>query len=244
MNRVLLSVAAAAACLFSASGLRADNLAVYVGYADNLRASPFFPVPWIGDPNVVTQSPANQTFDSGALRIDNTGTNAITITNLTVELDPTTSPTFFQIWAPLTIDPGQIGIFAQNNYIDTQFDTSDYGFLSDAQGNANVNGQFPYGGCTNPDSPAQAALCMSDAPVISFTENGTNLSFVDSGNILDTFGYDLNTLAGSDGNESIQWNAVGSVANRGGTPEPSTVVLLITGLAALGVGRKFRFKKG
>ncbi len=243
MNRVLFSVAAAAAMVVFSLSAKADNLSVYVGYADNLRPSPFFPTPWLGDPNVVSQSPANQTFDSGAVRIDNTGSAAISISNFTVELNPSTAPIFFQIWNPLVIAPGQTGIFTQNNGSDSQFDTSDYGVLSNAEGNANVNGAFPYGGCTNPNGPTQAALCLADAPIVSFDEDGVLLSFVDSGNILDTFGYDLNQLNGSDGNESIQWNSIGSIANRGGTPEPGTVVLLVTGLAALGIGRKFRSRK-
>jgi len=46
------------------------GLAVSVGYADDLRANPNFPVPWQGSPNTVFigQGPG---FDSGAIRIDN-----------------------------------------------------------------------------------------------------------------------------------------------------------------------------
>src|SRR5262249_28239423 len=55
-------------------GAQADSpkIEVAVGYADNLRPSPFFPNPWAGSPNVVfvgENSPNNE--DSGAIRIVN-----------------------------------------------------------------------------------------------------------------------------------------------------------------------------
>src|SRR3954471_7219200 len=49
-----------------------NALAVYVGYADNLRPSPDFPVPWQGSPNVVFKG-GGTSFDAGAIRIDNPG---------------------------------------------------------------------------------------------------------------------------------------------------------------------------
>ncbi|MBV9203272.1 MAG: hypothetical protein JOY83_26740, partial [Alphaproteobacteria bacterium] len=58
---------------------KADPISVFVGYADNLRPSGFFPSPWLGSPGVVSQSSAAQTFDSGAIRLDNTSGSPITI---------------------------------------------------------------------------------------------------------------------------------------------------------------------
>ena len=37
-----------------ASPAKADPISVFVGYADNLRASGFFPSPWLGAPGVVS----------------------------------------------------------------------------------------------------------------------------------------------------------------------------------------------
>src|SRR5262249_49525642 len=112
----------AAALALPASESRAGTLNVFVGYADNLRASGFFPSPWLGGANVVSQSPAAQTFDSGAIRIDNTGAAPVTITNFQVFF-PSTGGHTFTLWNTLVIGAGQTGIFAQNNGNDSQFDT-------------------------------------------------------------------------------------------------------------------------
>src|SRR5664279_5972447 len=91
----------------------ADSIDIFVGYADTLRASGFFPNPWIGDAGVVSQSPGSQSggFDAGAVRIDNNTGSAITIHNMKVSLDGGTVN--FTIWADLVIGAGQKGIFTQ-----------------------------------------------------------------------------------------------------------------------------------
>jgi PEP-CTERM motif len=233
--------------LFSSLAARADSLSVFVGYADNLRASGFFPSPWLGAANVVSQSSANQTFDSGAIRIDNTGATSITITNLSVTLNPAAGPIVYNtLWSPLIIGPGQVGIFAQNNGNDTQFDTSDHGLFggsppavlepNNADGNGNTN---LIGGCSSAASfiatAGDTALCSDNAPIISFDENGNPMSFTDSGHIVDTGEWDFvnNSAFGEDGNESINWNAIGG-NTRGGTPEPSTMLLFGSSLLGLG----------
>lgn len=235
MTRNKLLFASIAAGLFLAlTPAHADSVDVYVGYADNLRPSGFFPTPWIGGPNVVSQSPGSLSFDSGAIRLDNTGTSSITITNLLVTLRPNDGPVAFSIWDPLTIAPGQIGIFTETSAYN--FDTSDYGILGN--GAVNITPEFPLGGCTNPSDAAQAALCMANAPVVSFDENGTLVTLGDTGHVLDTFGYDF-INGSSDGNESINWNLIGSSVVRGGdAPEPTTLVLLGAGLLAVGMNRK------
>ena len=234
----LLAVFAAGFILTSVPA-SADMLNVYVGYADNLRPSGFFPTPWIGGPNVVSQSSSGLSFDSGAVRLDNTGTTSITITNFTVVLRPADGPVSFSIWDPLTIAPGQIGIFTETNAYN--FDTSDYGIFG--AGPLNITPQFPLGGCTNPADASQAALCMANAPVVSFDENGNLIALNDTGHVLDTFGYDF--INGSpDGNESINWNLIGTGVVRGGdAPEPSTIVLLTSGLLAVGFNRKRLLKR-
>jgi hypothetical protein len=235
------------AIAISPSLTRADSLSVYVAYADNLRPSGFFPSLWLGDPNVVSQSSANMSFDSGAVRIDNTGASAINITNFSVSLD--NGAYTFNIWAPLNIAPGQSGIFTET--ASYNFDSSDYGEFGSfppanlAPNNYNNNGNPNLiGGCSSPQSlmtPAQLAFpCSSTwAPVVSFNENGHLMSFIDTGFILDTGQWDFvnNSYYGEDGNESINWNAIGG-SSRGGTPEPASLLLCGAGLAATALLRR------
>jgi hypothetical protein len=173
----------------------------------------------------------------------------LTITNVQVFF-PNASRTY-TLWAPLTIAVGKSGIFSQNNLNDTQFDTSDFGIFgafpptnlepNNAAGNGNTN---LIGGCSSPTSfmtSAQLTACNAAIPVISFMANGNPFSFNDTGHILDTGGWDFvnNSAFHEDGNESINWNSVGSTPIRGGTvPEPSTFVLLGAGLGLIGFGRQ------
>src|ERR1035438_6051801 len=87
----------------SASAGTIDPFTVYVGYADNLRASGFFPNPWIGvmfnGQSVTSQTnPAGMSFDAGAVRIDNTGTTSMQITNFEVTQMPSGGPCARKSW--------------------------------------------------------------------------------------------------------------------------------------------------
>jgi hypothetical protein len=111
-----------AACLAAPASARAD-FAVQVGYADDLRPSPFFPIPWAGSPNTIFIG-ATPNIDAGAIRIDNTGATPFTITNLVV--DSFGDGSSFAIWGgalPLVVNPGQMAIFTQTTQYN--FDTSD-----------------------------------------------------------------------------------------------------------------------
>ena len=205
----------------------ADSFNVYVGYADNLRPSGFFPTPWLGSPNVVSQTPSGQSLDTGAIRIDNTGASPITITGLTVKVNGG-SPVF-SLWNPLTINPGQVGIFTQTTSYN--FDTSDIGIFGGLPPSSlypTIAGNNQIGGCSSTASilaaSGDAVLCAASAPVVSFMENGHPFSAIDTGQILNTGGWDFvnNGTFGGDGNESINWNLIGSAASRGGTIPFST----------------------
>ncbi len=215
------------ACLTAQAG----SITVLVGYADNLRPSGFFPTPWLGDPNVVSQTPSGQSLDTGAIRIDNATGAAITISNMMVTLG---GGQVFSIWSPLVIPDGQTGIFTQTGSYN--FDSSDYGLFGG--GPVNVDATHPLGGCTNPANATQVANCLAYQPKVTFNSDGTPNSYLDSGHVLDTFGYDLINLGapGGDGNESINWNVIGTTPMRGGTvPEPATALLIGPALL-LGVG--------
>ena len=106
-----------------------------------------------------------------------------------------------------------------------------------------MDATHPLGGCTNPANATQVANCQAFQPVISFDAGSGPTSLLDTGHVLDTFGYDLINLAppGGDGNESINWNLVGTVATRGGggnIPEPSSGLLFAVGLAAIAFTRR------
>ncbi len=245
------AIVLSAALLLSATSAFADSYTVYVAYADNLRPSGFFPTPWLGASNVVSETPVGQSLDTGAVMIVNTGATTLNITGFNVHFGTGQN---FNFWSPLSLAPGQDGIFTQTGSYN--FDTSDFGTfggappLNLAPDNYLGNGDFSgIGGCSSPTAlmtSAQLAQCNAAIPTISFIVNGApTASFNDSGHILDTGGYDfINASAyGSDGNESINWNVVGTVANRGGTPEPGYYGLVGLGLAGFFAARRKRAVK-
>jgi hypothetical protein len=234
-----LATAAVAVFSLGLGVTAAEALDVYVGYADNLRASGFFPTPWIGDSGISSESSGAQSFDAGALLFKNTGASSVTITNLTVTLG--TGPTTFSFWNPLAIGVGGGGVFTQT--FSYNFDTSDYGYGSPPGGILPLDpGGNGIGGCSStPSAQATAgitSLCASTKPVVKFSTDGgaTFTTLYDSGHILDTGLYDFVNYS-PDGNESIKWNLIGSAPDRGGTgavPEASTWVMMLAGFAGLG----------
>jgi hypothetical protein len=210
---------------------------VFTGYADNLRPSGFFPTPWLGDAGVVSETPAGQSLDTGAVRIENLGASAITVSNFTVMMNGGSGPTY-AIWAALTIGAGQNGIFTQTSSYN--FDSSDNSTGGPPGGISGTDpGSNGIGGCSS-TAAAQAlagitAYCAGREPIVSFDIGADHFSFHDSGHILDTGNYDF--INGSaDGNESINWNVIGGGATRGGSgiPEPSSWVMMLVGFAGLG----------
>jgi len=244
--------------LIVSPALAADTLTVEVGYADNLRASGFFPSPWIGTTfngqAVISQTnPAGIIFDSGAVRIDNTNTTgSIAISNFQVTFNSTDgAKTTIAIWGggtQLTLAAGQSGIFTQFPNSGENFDSSDFGVFGGAPPanlDPNSNGNGLIGGCST-SNPANLTAAQKaaggpcdpkNAPIISFTENGAPVSFVDAGFILDTGEWDFvnNGSFGEDGNESINWNSLGGTSRGGTVPEPKSLFVpfgcLLAGIA-------------
>ncbi|MGZ3378495.1 MAG: PEPxxWA-CTERM sorting domain-containing protein [Phenylobacterium sp.] len=225
-----------------ATAARADTFNVYTGYADSLRPTGFFPTPWLGNAGVVSQSAANQSdFDSGAVRIQNTGSTAITVSNFTVTLYGGAT---FAFWNPLTIGAGQNGIFAAT--FPDNFDSSDFSGNGGPVGGIQASdpGSNGIGGCSSTAATLATAgltaYCAARTPTVSFDTGAGHFSFSDNGHILDTGFYDF-VNNNVDGNESINWNDIGGAANRGGTvPEPTTWALMIGGFGIAGAALRRR----
>ena len=144
----------------AAAGFPSD-LTLYVGYADNLRASGFFPQPWDGSPNVNFVGCTGCTYDSGAVRIANSASSAATVDDVSVTIGTTT----FDLWgSALNVPAGGSLILAQTSSSEN-FDTSDVGTTS----------------CTE----------TGFIPQITVTISGTAYTFADSEQVLNTGGFDL-----------------------------------------------------
>ncbi len=167
-----------------------DPIAVFVGYADDLRASPFFPTPWVGSPNTIFIG-SGSPFDAGAIRIDNTGGSPITIDSVSVLLHgPGSSVPFGNPPGPVNLWGTGIVVPAGFHLILTQttqfnFDTSD----------------DPFRACGSP-----APSGTPPFPVITVTIGGVPFPFNDMAHVLDTGGFDFACL----GNESLQWRPIGT----------------------------------
>jgi hypothetical protein len=208
----------------AATASAAPNLAVYVGYADNLRASPtHFPTPWEGSPGVTYNgcSPSSScTFDGGAIRLVNTGFSPITIDSTTLNV----GGCVYDIWKhSITIAGGGQLILAQT---------------ASGAGNG-CSTSAPYTGATtmdtSDDGPGGAGWsgdCNQSkvTPGIQVTVGGTTTSYNDTGQVLNTGGIDLAECpAGT--NESTQWTLIGGPAC------PSASLTLSPPTQSLGVGQ-------
>lgn len=185
----------------------ADSYQVSVGYADGLRGAGFFPNPWQGDSGV--------TFDgiSGA-NIDDAGAIMIHNTSgaaFTVNnVTVNVSGNIFSLWGSHVVNAGDYLILTETAYYN--FDTSDF------------NNQ----GC---------GVNNGDIPTVAVTVDGITTSFNDTGQVLNTSGYDF----ACQGNESFQWRPIGGAGGPAGTPEPSTLILMGTGGLGLLGSLKKRF---
>ena len=220
------------------------SIQVFTGYADSLRPSGFFPTIWLGDAGVVSETgdQGASGFDSGAIRIDNLGATAITVSNFTVTMNGGGGPVY-NFWSSLVIGAGQNGIFTQTTPYN--FDSSDNSFGS-PPGNIQPNdpGGNGIGGCSATAAAQLAAgitaLCAGRQPTVSFDIGADHFSLTDTGHILDTGNYDFVNNS-PDGNESINWNLIGGGATRGGSvPEPSTWVIMLLGFGGLGAALRRR----
>ena len=180
-----------------ATARAAGTVGVFVGYADSLRSSPTnFPTPWAGSPGVTfegCQPPSACTYDAGAVRVVNNTNATVTVNSVAVHVDTCT----FSGWPSATLAPG-------DQLIVTQVAP---GAASGCTGSG-PNGpplmdtsDVPFAGNCNPDGIK---------PTVDVTIDGTPTTYTDSGQILNTGGFDPGSCGGT--NESTQWTLVGSAA--------------------------------
>jgi hypothetical protein len=73
-------------------------------------------------------------------------------------------------------------------------------------------------------------------PTVTVTVDGTPTTFSDTGQVLNTSGYDF----ACQGNESFAWRPIGTFGGPAGAPEPSSLLLL--GITVVGLGAATRLK--
>ncbi|HEX3529965.1 MAG TPA: carboxypeptidase regulatory-like domain-containing protein, partial [Thermoanaerobaculia bacterium] len=168
--------------------LSAAALSIYVAYADNLRPTTNFPVPWEGSPATIFlgQGPV---YDAGAIRLDNSTDQPLAVDRVTVDLQR--PGPVFDLWGGFTVPAHGSVILTQPSLF--AFDTSD----------------FPIAACGK-----TATANDPRVPEVSVTIGGATADYFDTGHVLDTGGSDVGACTASQ-NESRQWIRIGTT---GGTP--------------------------
>jgi outer membrane lipoprotein-sorting protein len=181
----------------------AGGLSVFVGYAEdkeiNTPDPASFPTPWVGAPNTVFLGGTvpGQTacgtlatcYDAGAIRLDNTGSTAVTVNSVSVDEHSSVpgGKVFSNLWGSFTVPAGKSVILTENPPANNpgfdNFDTSG----------------FPNNNCTP----------VTVAPTVTLTVGGVATTLVDSTHVLDTGGIDAGFCA-PQRNESIQWRPIGA----------------------------------
>jgi hypothetical protein len=232
----------------------------FVGYADS-SSDPFFPAGlctqafWNGQSGMsstCTAADMSRNVDGGAIKFTNNGTSNLSITGLSVTLDPGSSPKSYNPWGALnfTLAPGQSAVFSPTVAgLDADFDTSDWPVPG-------LNNMSPTNNCSV-GPLASTSLCKMNAPEIVLTVNGSAVTLWDTAHVLDTGGYNTafskpciggtarSMLYGC--TESLGWRLIGTTGlgdptgdPTGDVPEPATLGLLALGLAGLGFRRRRR----
>jgi RHS repeat-associated protein len=162
---------------------------LYVGYEDTLRAANDFtitPLPWFGSPGVTFEGDSSSRgpgADAGGIRLDNVTNAPVTIDKVTVDIPfPNGTLDHFDQWpSSMVIPAGQTLILTENAGF-ASFDTSDV------------------------DTANPCGVVQKIVPQIHVTIGGATTTYLDTGEVLDTAGFDQACI----GNESQPWVRVGT----------------------------------
>lgn len=218
----------------------APPYSVSVGYADDLRPSPFFPSPWCGSPGVALFAGSCSGIDSGAVMITNSGATPITIDDVSINLHPAIGSPTFDLWAaylPFSLPAGQSAIFVQTAQYN--LDSSDSplpGIGPSATNNCSAG------------SESSLSVCTTNAPQVTVTVGGVPTAYNDNGHTLDTGGFDsINAVpcpnpseSAPNCNESLQWRDISltcglSCPGGSGVPEFNLPVVAVAAIGIVGL---------
>jgi hypothetical protein len=179
-----------------------------VGYADSFHSTTInFPRPWAGDPGVTFSGCNPCVYDGGAMRVLNTSSASLTVDQVTVSVGGGPTPCNFDLWAHnQTIPAGGSLVLAQTisgtgkgcgNPADN-FDTSDMG----------IDGVNWDDNCTVSGLTIEVDVTVTD-PATSLP---VTTSFMDTGHILNTGGFDLAKCPDGTNESSPWWIPIGQTA--------------------------------
>jgi RHS repeat-associated protein len=188
-------------------------LSIFAGYADSVRpASGIFPFPWEGSPGVIFEGcEGSCERDGGAVRIVNNTSSPELINSVTVHFGTCE----YDIW------PHDVELAGLEQLIIDQTKTGSSGGCTPELGlmdssDIGPNGSNWAGNCTHDDM----------IPEVDVTANGTETTYYDTGQILNTGGVDSGECPISGANESEPWQLIGgSGGTEVNTPMPPSVSL-------------------
>jgi hypothetical protein len=182
--------------------------AIFLGYADSYRTGNSLPGIWQGSPNVVFVGcnfgvpdtcpqfkAGGDRYDAGAIRIDNTGTTDMTVTNASVQI----GACHFAPWPGLNVS-----VPAGDSLILTQTGVTAAVCQPMAKKNYNFDTSDSYAGFTHSCTTNDGLI-----PKIDININGNALVLSDTGQVLNTGGTDPGFCQT---NEMTPWTAIGTAS--------------------------------
>jgi Bacterial Ig-like domain (group 1) len=191
----VLSIATAVSTAVPAAAQ--SGIHVFVGYADILRAdATTFPTPWDGSPQTTFEgcAPSTCTYDAGGVRVVNNTGSTVTVNAVAVHIDTCT----YGGWPAATLAPGA-------DLIVTELPS---GTRTGCPGPVHMDASD-----VGPNGADYSLVCTPDGilPTVDVTIDGQTTTYTDSGQVLNTGGFDGACL----GNESTQWTPIGHAPCKG-----------------------------